>query len=94
MTLPKDPTEFNQPAQKILDNADLDGLGRAVMTLCQELWVVKDRMAILEAVLEQNDIDVVEAVETFQPSDALQERLNRDGRELVERILGALNSSS
>ena len=94
MTLPKDPTEFNRPTQKILDDADLDGLGRAVMTLCQELWVVKDRMAILEAVLEESDLDVEKAVETFQPDEALQEKLNRDGRELVERVLGALNSAS
>lgn len=94
MSLPKDPTEFNRPSQKILSEADLDGLGRAVMTLCQELWVVKDRMAVLEAILEENGIDAVKAIDTFQPNDALQAKLNQDGRDLVERILSALNGNA
>ena len=93
MSLPKDPTEFNRPNQQILTDTDIDGVGRAVMTLCHELWVVKDRMAVLEAVLAENGIDASKAVDAYQPDAALQEKLNQDGRELVERILAALNGT-
>lgn len=93
MSLPKDPTEFNRPTQKILSDTDIDGVGRAVMTLCHELWVVKDRMAVLEAVLADNGIDTEAAIDAFQPDAALQDRLNQDGRALVERILSALNGT-
>lgn len=93
MSLPKDPTEFNRPSQKILSDTDIDGVGRAVMTLCHELWVVKDRMAVLEAVLADNGIDTEAAIDAFQPDAALQDRLNQDGRALVERILSALNGT-
>ena len=94
MSLPKDPTEFNRPSRTLLTDADVDGLGRAVMTLCQELWVMKDRMMILEAVLEENGIDARNAVDNFQPSDALQERLNKDGRQLIERVISALGDTA
>ncbi|MEO0607879.1 MAG: hypothetical protein AAFY82_06575 [Pseudomonadota bacterium] len=93
MSLPKDPTEFNRPSQKLLSETDIDGVGRAVMTLCHELWVVKDRMAVLEAVLADNGIDAERAIDAFQPDAALQDKLNQDGRALVERILSALNGT-
>jgi len=93
MSLPKDPTEFNRPTQTILSGTDVDGVGRAVMTLCHELWVVKDRMAVLEAVLADNGIDAEAAIEAYQPDPDLQDKLNLDGRALVERIVSALNGS-
>ena len=93
MSLPKDPTEFNRPTQQMLSDTDIDGVGRAVMTLCHELWVVKDRMAVLEAVLADNGIDAETALDAFQPDAALQDKLNQDGRALVERILSALNGT-
>jgi hypothetical protein len=93
MSLPTDPTAFNRPDQAILSEMDVDGLGRAVLTLCHELWIVKDRMAILEAVLDKHGIDAAAEVETLHPDDALKEKLDADGRALVERVLGALNGN-
>jgi len=91
MSLPKDPTQFNRPSDEILADADLDGVGRAVMTLCQELWVMKDRMIVLEAILEDNGITASKAIDEFQPDEALQEKLNKEGRHLVERVISALS---
>lgn len=91
MSLPTDPTEFNKPAQALLSETDVDGVGQAVLTLCHELWVMKDRMAILEAVLEKHDLNVSEEIELHQPDKALQEKLNQDGRALIERIMSALS---
>lgn len=93
MSLPTDPTAFNTPKQKILEDADLDGLGQALLTLCHELWTVKDRMAILEAVLEKHNIDAAAEIEAFQPEGELREKLNQDGRAFVERFLAALNGA-
>lgn len=91
MSAPADPTAFNRPKQSILSDVDVDGLGQAVLTLCHELWIVKDRMAVLEAVLEKHGIDATSEIETFQPDEGLRARLDSDGRALASRVLGALN---
>lgn len=91
MSTPTDPTAFNRLKQSVLSDVDVDGLGQAVLTLCHELWVVKDRMAVLEAVLEKHGIDAASEIEIFQPDEALMTRLNSDGRALTSRVLGALN---
>lgn len=93
MSLPTDPTEFNKPAHALLADTDVDGLGQAVLTLCHELWIMKDRMAVMEAVLEKHDINISEEIDAHQPDQALQDKLNKDGRALVERVMAALSGS-
>ena len=91
MSAPTKPTDFNKPKQQILSDLDVDSLGQAVLSLCHELWILRDRMTILESVLEKHGIDAAEEIETLQPDDALEERLRTQGRALVERVIGALN---
>jgi hypothetical protein len=91
MSVPVTPTDFNRPKQDILSDVDVDGLGHAVLTLCHELWILRDRMAILETVLSKHGIDASEEIERLEPDEALQERLRTEGRALVERVIGALN---
>ena len=65
-------------------------LGLAVLTLTRELWVVKDRMRILEAVLEEHGIDAHQAIERYQPDEALSAELAKEGEALAERIVSSL----
>ena len=57
------------------------------MNTLQELWVVKDRQLVLEAVLENQGIKVSDAVNRFQPDEALQKRLTEERKQLLDKVL-------
>jgi hypothetical protein len=71
---------------------DLDRLGQALITLTKELWVVKDRVRILEATLAEAGVMVPDAVDRFQPGAELSESLSADRALLIEHVLGALTT--
>ena len=60
------------------------------MTLTHELYVLIDRIAALEAVLERHGLNVGEEIEAYKPTAEQQERLNERGRALVTRVTNAL----
>jgi len=72
--------------------ADLDRLGQALLTLTKEVWVLRDRQRILEALLEKNGSVDTAALETFEPDTELADTLATERRELIERVLTALGS--
>ena len=86
-----DPRSYNHPQRTILEHADVDGVARAVLTLTKHLWVMTDRVMVLEAVLARHGLDLAEEVENFQPDAALQARLNERGRQLTSSILEAMS---
>ena len=69
---------------------DLDRMGQALITLTKELWVVKDRVRILEAKLADAGVMAPDAVDRFQPDATLSESLSADRAQLIEQVLGAL----
>jgi hypothetical protein len=69
---------------------DIDRLGQALITLTKELWVINDRVRVLETVLADAGVVTPDAVDTFQPDEALQEILDKDRAQLIEQVLGAL----
>ena len=69
---------------------DLDRLGQALLTLSKELWVVKDRVRLLEAALADAGVLLPNSVDQFQPDAALQEQLGKERAQLIEQVLGAL----
>lgn len=89
-----DTAAINRPARETLADWQIGDLGLAVLTLTRELWVVKDRMRILEAVLEDHGIDARQAIERYQPDDALSAELARDGEALASRIVSALSGEA
>ena len=74
----------------ILRDADIDGVGQAVLSLTRELWVLKDRMFVLEDILEKNGINVSEAIETYQPDADMESKLASEGAALVKRVLDSM----
>lgn len=89
MTSP-DPREFNRPGRQTLVDADVAGVADGLLMLTRELWVVSDRLEIMQAVLEERGIDIRADVEHFQPDEALQARLNDNGERLVSCVLNAI----
>ena len=83
----EDPRSFNRPARQTLTADDIPALGEAVLNLTRELWVLTDRVMVLEAVLEQQGVAVQEAVEAFEPDEAMAARLRERGSALVSQVL-------
>ncbi len=87
---PANPQGYNTPERSTLVDADVGRVGAAVLALTRELWVLTDRMLVLEAILQDSGIDVAQRIETFQPGRELQQKLDEKGQKLVETILAAL----
>lgn len=91
MSLPEDPREFNSPDRDTLSDLDVGSLGLAVLTLTRELWVLTDRMHVMEAVLAENNLDIREDIQRYQPDEKMTSELRQQSAALTERILGALS---
>jgi hypothetical protein len=75
---------------KFLGPDQVDDLARAVLTLAREVWVLRDRQRVLEAVLGDKGIDVAQAVEHYQPSAELQAQLDAERKTFVQALMQAL----
>lgn len=69
-----------------------DALSRALLTVARELWVVQDRLIVLEKVLEERGIDVASSISRYMPPPAVEAEL-KAGRErfanaLVDAFMG------
>ncbi|MEQ8514455.1 MAG: hypothetical protein RIC38_02510 [Chromatocurvus sp.] len=85
-----EPKDFNEPGRQTLVDADIAGVADGLLMLTRELWVVSDRLEIMEAVLRERGIDISEDMERFQPDQALQSRLDEKGERLVRSVLNAI----
>ena len=84
------PVSFNNPDRVTLTQADVASLGQAVLTLTRELWVITDRMHVMEAVLAKHGLDISDEISQHKPDNVLSEKLQRDGTALIERVLSSL----
>tara|TARA_Y100000385_G_scaffold272002_1_gene312439 strand:- start:617 stop:898 length:282 start_codon:yes stop_codon:yes gene_type:complete len=84
------PVNFNNPGRATLTNADVASLGQAVLTLTRELWVIKDRMHVMEAVLAKHGLDISDEISQHKPDSDLSDKLQREGTDLIERVLSSL----
>ncbi|MEM7703965.1 MAG: hypothetical protein AAF358_00340 [Pseudomonadota bacterium] len=60
---------------------------QVVLNLMHELWVVKDRAAVLEQALAEAGVDVADKVDRLQPDAALAERLDEERKAFISRVL-------
>ena len=78
--------------RRILTADQIDDLAEAVIMLVREVHVVADRLLVLEEVLANNGIDVSQ-VDTHQPSDALQARIDAVRDNALTNVMRALRVS-
>jgi len=71
---------------------DIDRLGQAFLSLTREVWVLKDRLRVLEAVLRDAGLLVPGAVDSYQPDPELEDMLCEERRRLIEQVLGPLGA--
>ena len=66
-------------------------LFQILMNTLQELWVIKDRQMILEKVLEDQGIEVTEAIERLQPDPELAGRIDAERKRFLDTVLEPAN---
>ena len=69
-----------------------DRAAQLALVLAQELWVVKDRLMVLEAVLSSEGRNVRELVDRFQPDDNFRAALDAERKRFISAVLAALDS--
>ena len=80
----------NKSETDFLLHRRIDDLAAAYVSLLAEIWIVKDRQAILEQVLARHDIAAPEAVEQFEPDGKFKAQLDRERQAWVRGMVGAL----
>lgn len=86
-----DNASINRPDRDTLQAWQMGDVGQAILTLTRELWVVKDRLRVLEAVLDDHGIDAHQAIERYQPDAAVAAELAEAGQALASRVIAALS---
>ncbi|SDC83790.1 hypothetical protein SAMN05444678_10669 [Sphingomonas sp. YR710] len=78
------------PPRRILTPDRIDDVAKAVLALARELWVLRDRQIVTEAVLATRGIDIRAEVDRFQPDPALQAGLDRERDRIIAAVAAAL----
>lgn len=75
-----------------LSAARNDRATQLALTLARELWVVKDRLLVLEAVLAKQGTPLRELVDRYQPADADKAALDAERQRFIGEIMAALDA--
>lgn len=75
-----------QPELQFFADPAIDRLLGVVFNLAGEVQVLRDRLQILEAVLEQKECIASGAVDAFKPAAELQESLDADRAAYVKHL--------
>ncbi|TDC76355.1 hypothetical protein [Actinomadura sp. 7K507] len=68
-------------------NVPMDALFDALMEVASEVWVLRDRFAVLEELLSERGSVTREDIELHQPGPETRERLAAERRLFLERLL-------
>ncbi len=79
---------MTSPQPSLLTPDQIDSLGLAILSLAKELWVVKDRQLVAEALLRQNGL--LAELDTFQPDADLAAKLAAERRRFMNDLMAAL----
>jgi len=78
-----------RPARPYLGQMELDDVMRMNTELLAELWILRDRVTVLEHMLEEKKIIERKALADFVPQGELAQELERERNALVTRVAGA-----
>ena len=77
------------PDRAYLSTKELDALARSHTELLSELWILRDRVAILEHLLTEAKVIDAGAIDDYTPPPELAEALEKERDALVARVAGA-----
>lgn len=78
--------------RRILTEDQIDDLGEALVTLTREVYVLTDRLRVLEQVLDDKGLDVHQAVERYNVGPELQADLDAKRDNLLNAVLKSLRA--
>ena len=78
-----------KPETPNLTNMEMDVLGRTQTELLSELWILRDRVLVLEHLLAEAGILKEGQIDHYAPSEELTAKLDADRDALVARVVGA-----
>jgi hypothetical protein len=77
------------PDRSYLSSKELDTIVRTQTELLSELWILRDRVQVLEHLLEKANVLKPDAIDEFEPPPELTDKLQQDRDALVARVAGA-----
>ena len=80
--------QVNRERRHYLSADDVDELARQNTQLMTELWIVKDRLALLEQILAEKGVLSSCEVDATQPDETLSAELERERDRYIRRIVG------
>jgi len=78
-----------KPENPNLSSTEMDSLGRSQTELLSELWILRDRVLVLEHLLAEAGILQPGQIDNFAPPTELTAELDADRDSLVARVVGA-----
>ncbi|MBE1536559.1 hypothetical protein [Actinomadura algeriensis] len=72
----------------------MDGLFNALMEVASEVWVLRDRLGVVEELLRERGTVTREDIELYRPGPELTDRLAADRRMFLERIMEAVAAAA
>ena len=82
------PTPNREALSPILEPADVETLGRQHLQLMAEVWILRDRVKLLESVLQSAGLLTAGQLDQMVPDEALRSALQQDRDAFVARIMG------
>ena len=77
------------PTRPLTGDESLDRLLRMNTELLSELWILRDRVMVLEKILEEKGLLDTRAIDDYAPSPEFDEALQDERDRLVQRVAGA-----
>jgi hypothetical protein len=74
---------------KYLHNGTVEDVARMAESLTEEVWILKDRLAVLEHLLVTHGILGATEVDEHEPDAELGATLKRDRQRVIRKVLGA-----
>lgn len=67
----------------------VDDVATMITALTEELWILRDRVMVLESELGQRGVVTSAELDVVEPGEELTEALGVERRRLIHRVLGA-----
>ena len=77
------------PTRALTGDESLDRLLRMNTELLSELWILRDRVMVLEKILEEKGLLDARAIDDYEPSPEFGEVLQNERDGMVRRVTGA-----
>lgn len=77
------------PRSDYLDVSNVDDLGRILLALVQETWAMRDRIAIIEKLLEEKAGISTADIDDYAASDTVKAEIEKLRDRFVNKVIGS-----